>query len=66
MQGRVMASLGSLIQLTTPIGLAMAGPISDLLGVQFWYRIAGIACVLIAVAGLLFPALMHIEDQESA
>lgn len=66
MQGRVMASLGSLIQLTTPIGLAMAAPISDLLGVQFWYRIGGIGCVLIAAAGLLFPALMHIEEQESA
>ncbi len=64
MQGRVMASLGSLLTLTTPIGLAMAGPISDLLGVQFWYRIGGIVCILLAVAGLLFPALMHFEDQE--
>jgi len=65
MQGRVMASLGSLLTLTTPIGLAMAGPISDLLGVQFWYRIGGIVCILIAVAGLLFPVLMHFEDKES-
>jgi len=65
-QGRVMASLGSLLTLTTPLGLAMAGPISDLLGVQFWYRIGGVICILAAAAGLLFPAVMRLEDQESA
>jgi len=63
MQGRVFALLGSLFSLTTPIGLALAGPLSDLFGVRIWFQTAGILCIVTATACLFVPALIHIEDQ---
>jgi len=63
MQGRVFAVLGSLFSLTTPIGLAFAGPLSDLFGVRIWFQMAGILCVVTAGACLFVPALIHIEDE---
>jgi MFS transporter, DHA3 family, macrolide efflux protein len=66
MQGRVFALLGSLISLSSPIGLAMAGPVSDWLGIQVWFLIAGILCIAVGVYGFLSPALLHIEDNNLA
>jgi len=63
MQGRVFALLGSLFSLTTPIGLAMAGPLSDLFGVRIWFQTAGILCIVTATACLFVPALIRIEEQ---
>ena len=40
-QGRVFTLFGSLILITSPLGLSMAGPISDWLGLQVWYLVAG-------------------------
>ncbi|MBU1050529.1 MFS transporter [Candidatus Bipolaricaulota bacterium] len=65
MQGRVFGLLGSLFALTTPIGLAIAGPVSDMLGVRFWFVTAGVACILAGVASLFIPALMQIEEQQT-
>ncbi|TFH07784.1 MAG: MFS transporter [Candidatus Atribacteria bacterium] len=64
MQGRVFGLLGSLFALTTPIGLAIAGPVSDMLGVRFWFVAAGVACILAGVASLFIPALIQIEEQQ--
>ena len=66
MQGRVFALLGSLFSMTTPIGLAMAGPLSDLFGVRLWFQTAGVLCIVTATACLFVPALLSIEDQRPA
>ena len=63
MQGRVFALLGSLFSLTTPIGLALAGPLSDVFGIRIWFQTAGILCIVTATACLFIPTLIHIEDQ---
>jgi len=67
MQGRVFTLMSSLIWVTSPISLAVAGPISDLLGLQVWYLAAGALCVVVGVAGAFIPALVRIEEnsQES-
>ena len=65
MQGRVFALLGSLFSLTTPLGLAIAGPIADVTGVPFWFLLAGLICTATAVISFFIPALIHIEDQKS-
>ena len=49
MQGRVMGLMSSLSMLASPLGMAIAGPLSDSIGVSWWYRIGGIACVLLAI-----------------
>ena len=66
MQGRVFMIVGSFAQLAVPIGLAIAGPVSDAAGVSAWFVIGGAACILMAVIGRFVPAIMQIEEQRSA
>lgn len=66
MQGRVFALLASFVSLSSPLGLAVAGPVSDLLGIQVWFIIAGILCIAVGIYGFLSPAILHIEDNHVA
>jgi DHA3 family macrolide efflux protein-like MFS transporter len=59
MQGRVFTLVGSL---GSAMGLIVAGPVADAIGVQSWYVIGGVACILMAVVGYSLPAVMNIED----
>lgn len=62
MQGRVFTLLQSAASAMSPLSLAVAGPMADTLGVQVWYVVGGLACVLIGIGGYFVPALMHLED----
>lgn len=62
MQGRVFTLFGSLIWITSPLGLSMAGPISDWLGLQVWYMVASILGIAAALVFLLVPAARDIEE----
>ncbi len=62
MQGRVFMLFGSLITLTSPIGLIIAGPVSDAVGVQVWYVVAGLAVMAFAIWAVFTPAIINIED----
>lgn len=62
MQGRVFTLVGSLGSAMAPLGLIVAGPVADAIGVQSWYIIGGAACILMALVGYSIPALMNIED----
>jgi DHA3 family macrolide efflux protein-like MFS transporter len=65
MQGRVFTLMGSLLWITSPFGLAVAGPVSDWLGLQVWYVTAGVLCGVIGLAGFFIPALVNIEENTS-
>jgi DHA3 family macrolide efflux protein-like MFS transporter len=62
MQARVFSLLASVGSAMVPIGLMIAGPVADRVGIQPWFLLGGALCVLMAVAGLLVPAVMHIEE----
>ncbi len=62
MQARVFSLLGSLASGMAPVGLMIAGPISDRVGIQSWFLLGGILCILMAVAGFFIPAVMNIES----
>jgi DHA3 family macrolide efflux protein-like MFS transporter len=62
MQGRVFTLMGSLSAGMAPLGLIIAGPVADAIGVQSWYVVAGIAAILMAVLGLSLPTVTNIED----
>jgi DHA3 family macrolide efflux protein-like MFS transporter len=62
-QGRVFSLMGSLVGLAAPIGLILAGPISDWLGIQFWFLLSGILCVIIGISLNFIPSVVHIETQ---
>lgn len=66
MQGRVFMLMASLISLTSPVGLAIAGPISDLVGLQVWYLVAGALCGAIGLASFFWPMLLNIEENGHA
>jgi DHA3 family macrolide efflux protein-like MFS transporter len=66
LQGRVFTVLTSMAALAAPLGLAIAGPISDWLGVQVWFIIGGLVCVVGSIVMLLTPAVMHLESHGHA
>lgn len=63
MQGRLFGLLGSLNQALAPVGLMIAGPVADSLGVQFWWLLTGGLITTLGAGALFVPALVHIEDQ---
>ncbi len=62
MQGRLFTLVGSLSGAMMPLGLAIAGPVSDLIGVRTWYLVAGAVTVAVAAGAVFVPSLMGIED----
>jgi DHA3 family macrolide efflux protein-like MFS transporter len=62
-QGRIFTLYGSVAAIATPLGLAAAAPVAELLGVRAWYAAGGIACVLMGAAGFLAPAVARIENR---
>jgi DHA3 family macrolide efflux protein-like MFS transporter len=64
-QGRVFTVIMSVANLATPVGLAIAGPISDKLGVSTLYTLSGIACLVTAMVSTMMPAVMQIEENHN-
>lgn len=64
MQGRVFTLLNSLVSLMTPVGLIVAGPVADWLGVQAWYVVGGFVSLLMAVSGFFNKILLSIDDAQ--
>ncbi len=64
MQGRVFAFIMSAAMLVSPLGLMIAGPISDALGIQLWFRVAGITCATMGMAGLFIHDVMRMEEEK--
>ena len=61
-QGRVFTLMGSLSGAMIPVGLALAAPVADLLGVRAWYVASGVICAAMGILGFLLPALLRIEE----
>jgi DHA3 family macrolide efflux protein-like MFS transporter len=66
MQGRVFSLIGTMSAAMSPIGLIIAGPVADKLGVQTWFMIGGIVTLMMGITSLFIPAIMHFEDGRSA
>ena len=62
MQGRFMSLLGSGATAISPIGLLIAGPFSDWLGIRVWFWAGGILCMLIAISAFFVPVIMNVEN----
>ena len=62
MQGRVFSLINSFAGAMSPLGLIIAGPVADRLGVQTWFIIGGVVCMLMGLAGYFIPAVMTFED----
>jgi DHA3 family macrolide efflux protein-like MFS transporter len=62
-QGRVFTVVLSGSGAMAPLGLSIAGPVADALGVRLWFVIAGIAMVAMGIGAFFVPAIMSIEDE---
>jgi DHA3 family macrolide efflux protein-like MFS transporter len=63
MQARIFSLLSSVGTGIAPLGLMIAGPIADRIGIQAWFLLGGILCIVMAVTGLFIPAVMNMEKK---
>jgi len=63
MQARIFSLLSSVGTGTVPLGLMIAGPVADRFGIQAWFLLGGILCIIMAVTGLFIPAVMNMEKK---
>lgn len=63
MQGRVFSLITGVVTAIAPVGLAVAGPMADWLGVRAWYVAGGVVCAGMGVAGFFVPAIRRIEER---
>lgn len=66
MQGRVMSIVTMVCMISMPLSLAIAGPLSDVIGLMPLVYIPGLISTVVGIACFLIPPLMHIEDHEVA
>jgi DHA3 family macrolide efflux protein-like MFS transporter len=62
MQGRVFTLLQSAAGAMIPLGLVIAGPLAEVLGVQIWFLFAGIAMAVMGIGALFVPAITRLDD----
>jgi len=62
MQGRIFMLFGSLSSLIAPLGLVIAGPFSEQVGVRAWFFAAGITTLAVGVASAFSRTLLSVED----
>lgn len=66
MQGRVFTLLGSLATAMSPLGLIVAGPVSDLISIQIWYVVGSIVTLGFGIGGFFSKALMNMEENNAS
>jgi DHA3 family macrolide efflux protein-like MFS transporter len=62
MQGRVFSLRTSLFRGMAPFGLAVLGPLADLMGVRPIFVMDGAACLLVLLTWTLIPSVRAVED----
>ncbi|MCR4392644.1 MAG: hypothetical protein NUV94_07820 [Candidatus Acetothermia bacterium] len=55
MQGRVFSLIGGVAMGMSPLSLAIAGPVADLVGIRFWYVVGGATMIALGAAGFFVP-----------
>ncbi len=63
MQGRVFNVIGSASAAMSPLGMLVAGPVADAFGVQTWFVLGGVVCVLMGIVSFFIPSVMRLEDK---
>jgi DHA3 family macrolide efflux protein-like MFS transporter len=60
-QGRVFTLVIASNMTVTPIGLMIAGPLAEIMGIRFWFVIASISILIGSLMGFLIPGLKDLE-----
>lgn len=56
-QGRVFSFLSAGAALASPLGLAIAGPVSDATSTQFWFIVGGSLTIVLGIISLFIPVI---------
>jgi DHA3 family macrolide efflux protein-like MFS transporter len=62
-QGRVMTMTSSITSGLTPLALIIAGPLADSYGIQTWFVLGGILCLVIATLMGMIKIIFNLEEQ---
>ena len=62
MQGRVFSLIGTMSMAASPLGMIVAGPVSEWLGVQTWFLIGTIYIIFMCTMLLVSPAIRNLEE----
>jgi len=65
MQGRVFTLVTSLCNAATPIGMAIAGPLADAVGVRALYVGSGVVQILLGIGSFFIPIIMQLEENHN-
>lgn len=65
-QGRVFTLVLAISGVSAPLGLAIAGPVADRIGVQAMYIISGVVFIAVAAVFGTVKPLMRIEEDGAA
>ncbi len=63
LQGRLFSLVGSASGAMMPLGLAIAGPLSDRFGANVWFLVGGVAAIVLGALAFFVPAVMNLEEQ---
>jgi DHA3 family macrolide efflux protein-like MFS transporter len=63
MQGRIFTLTMSSSMAMSPLGLAIAGPVADMFGIQIWFIFTGLVIFIIGISTFFNSTIMHLEDQ---
>jgi DHA3 family macrolide efflux protein-like MFS transporter len=61
MQGRVFTLMMSGTAAMAPLGLAVAGPFAEVIGVRAWFLAGGVVIILMSAAAYFLPSVKNIE-----
>lgn len=62
LQGRAFSLLGTLMGLGAPIGLAVATPLGELIGIRWLFVVLGALGAIVALFGFLSPTVKSLDD----
>ncbi len=61
LQGRVLSLMTTVVALAAPVGLAVATPLGELIGIQWLFVVMGFASAAVALLGFASKSIMSVE-----
>ena len=65
MQGRVFTLMMSGTAAMAPLGLAVAGPFAEVIGVQAWFVAGGVVIILMSAVAYFVPSVRNLEKESA-